>query len=107
MGNDYWQCSYVHTVQASRSVINLRLAISRYSSSTANNFKHETCPGGHNTRGADVDDVYWKLTDSSGFATYMTDNLELDTGTMLIGEIPVGRNRESYQSLLHPSDDAM
>ncbi|KAF8918444.1 hypothetical protein CPB85DRAFT_84634 [Mucidula mucida] len=75
MGNDYWQCSY--------------------SSSTGNNFKHETCPGGHNTRGADVDDVYWKLTDSSGFATYMTDNLELDTGTMLIGEIPVGRNPSS------------
>ncbi|KAG8683169.1 hypothetical protein FRC08_014488 [Ceratobasidium sp. 394] len=34
-GNDFWQCSY-----------------------TDSNYAHETCPGGHNTPGADVADVY-------------------------------------------------
>ncbi|KAF8597456.1 hypothetical protein BDV93DRAFT_513317 [Ceratobasidium sp. AG-I] len=68
-GNDYWQCSY-----------------------TQSNYAHDTCPGGHNTRGADVSDVYWKLTDAAGFSTYLTESMGFDTSELLIGNIYVGRN---------------
>ncbi|KAF8597455.1 hypothetical protein BDV93DRAFT_547915 [Ceratobasidium sp. AG-I] len=68
-GNDFWQCSY-----------------------SQSNFAHETCPGGHNTRGADVSDVYWRLTDAAGFSTYLTNSMGIDTSELLIGNIYVGRN---------------
>ncbi|KAG8713614.1 hypothetical protein FRC11_011611, partial [Ceratobasidium sp. 423] len=68
-GNDFWQCSY-----------------------DGSNFAHETCPGGHNTRGADVDDVYWRLTDAAGFSSYLNETLGMDTSLLVVGDIYVGRN---------------
>ncbi|KAH7333771.1 hypothetical protein B0J17DRAFT_137113 [Rhizoctonia solani] len=69
-GNDFWECSY----QAGA------------------NFAHETCPGGHNTRGADVDDVYWRLADAGGFSNYLSEAIGIDTSMLVIGDINVGRN---------------
>ncbi|KAG8707847.1 hypothetical protein FRC09_001579 [Ceratobasidium sp. 395] len=71
-GNDFWQCSY-----------------------TDSNYAHDTCPGGHNNPGADVNDVYWRLTDAGGFSSYLTDALGFDTSELLIGNIYVGRNPSS------------
>ncbi|KAB5592346.1 hypothetical protein CTheo_4227 [Ceratobasidium theobromae] len=73
-GNDYWQCSLTGSDL---------------------DFVHETCPGGHNTPGADVDDVFWKLVDSGGFSNYLTDALGFDTSELLIGNVYVGRNPSS------------
>ncbi|CAE6484998.1 unnamed protein product [Rhizoctonia solani] len=69
-GNDFWQCS-------------------RHADS---DFSHDTCPGGHNTRGADVTDVYWRLTDPGGFSNYLVESLGMDTSNLIIGDIYVGRN---------------
>ncbi|CAE6467855.1 unnamed protein product [Rhizoctonia solani] len=69
-GNDFWECSY----------------------KDESNFAHNTCPGGHNTRGADVDDVYWRLTDAGGFSNYLSEAIGIDTSMLIVGEIPVGRN---------------
>ncbi|CAE6436657.1 unnamed protein product [Rhizoctonia solani] len=69
-GNDFWECSYQQD----------------------SSFAHDTCPGGHNTRGADVDDVYWRLTDAGGFSNYLSEALGIDTSMLVVGEIPVGRN---------------
>ncbi|CAE6339114.1 unnamed protein product [Rhizoctonia solani] len=69
-GNDFWQCSY----------------------KSDGTFSHETCPGGHNTRGADVDDVYWRLTDAGGFANYLSEAIGIDTSILVVGELAVGRN---------------
>ncbi|KAG9125909.1 hypothetical protein FRC07_005677, partial [Ceratobasidium sp. 392] len=77
-GNDFWQCSY-----------------------TDSNYAHDTCPGGHNTPGADVNDVYWRLTDAGGFSSYINDTLGFDTSELIIGNIYVGRNR--VDDLLSPT----
>ncbi|CAE6505009.1 unnamed protein product [Rhizoctonia solani] len=68
-GNDFWQCSH-----------------------DGSNFAHETCPGGHNTRGADVSDIYWRLTDAGGFSNYLSEALGMDTSMLVVGDIYVGRN---------------
>ncbi|KAG9095771.1 hypothetical protein FRC06_009445 [Ceratobasidium sp. 370] len=68
-GDDFWQCSY-----------------------TDSNYAHETCPGGHNTPGANVDNVYWRLTDAGGFSSYLNETLGLDTSGLIIGNIYVGRD---------------
>ncbi|ELU44075.1 glycosyl hydrolases family 18 domain-containing protein [Rhizoctonia solani AG-1 IA] len=71
-GNDFWQCSHADS-----------------------DFSHDTCPGGHNTRGADVNDVYWRLTDPGGFSNYLVESLGMDTSNLIIGDIYVGRNQLS------------
>ncbi|KAG8712938.1 hypothetical protein FRC08_013898 [Ceratobasidium sp. 394] len=76
-GDDFWQCSY-----------------------TDSNYAHETCPGGHNTPGADVADVYWRLTDPGGFSNYLNETIGLDTSELIIGNIYVGRNPSSCFSPL-------
>ncbi|KAG9085277.1 hypothetical protein FS749_004567 [Ceratobasidium sp. UAMH 11750] len=76
-GNDFWQCSY-----------------------TDSNYAHETCPGGHNTPGADVADVYWRLTDPGGFSNYLNETIGLSTSELIIGNIYVGRNPSSCFSPL-------
>ncbi|CCO36258.1 hypothetical protein BN14_10389 [Rhizoctonia solani AG-1 IB] len=75
-GNDFWQCSH-----------------------TGTDFAHQTCPGGHNTRGADVNDVYWRLSDPGGFSNYLSENLGIDSSALIIGDIYVGRNPSTCISL--------